>query len=148
MSSGPDILNWPAFILGCAALLACLLAQGTTVVTVMTVFKSRIRASVSGGNVVLAHVYFLSAITSLLLSHILQIYIWSVALYMPGIMPNIHHAILFTGSTYTTVGFANDTLPQQWQLLAVIMAMTGLFAFAWSTSIMYALSQQVYRAED
>lgn len=148
MGAGPDVLNGPAFVLGSAALLACLLAQGTTVVTVMTVFKPRLRASVTGGNIVLAHVYFFSAIICLLLSHIVQIYVWSMALYLPGIMPNIHHAILFTGSTYTTVGFTDDTLPQQWQLLAVIMAMTGLFAFAWSTSIMYALSQQVYRAED
>ncbi len=61
---------------------------------------------------------------------------------------NIHTAVLLAGSTYTTVGFASVTLPLHWQLLEVTMAVTGLFAFAWSTSIMYALSQQLYRAED
>ena len=45
------------------------------------------------------------------------------------------------------MGFTNDTLPERWQLLEVIMAVSGLFAFAWSTSIFYGLSQQIYREE-
>ena len=148
METPTDVLNWQAFAIGCAALIACLLTQGTTVVTVMSLFKPRIRAAQAARRKGLAHLFFFSAIICLLLSHILQIYIWSLFLWVPGVMVNLHHAILLAGSTYTTVGFATDNLPLQWQLLSVTMAVTGLFAFAWSTSIMYALSQQLYRSED
>ncbi len=148
MDYTPDILNWSAFILGCAALLLCLSVQGSTVTLVMTIFKNKIREAVSGKRNIAAHVFFFAAILVLLTSHLLQIYIWSLFLYFPAIVDNIHQAVLLAGSTYTTVGFDSVTLPLRWQLLEVMMAVTGLFAFAWSTSIMYAISQQLYRAED
>lgn len=148
MDSTPNIFNGPALVIGCAAMMLCLSMQGSTVVVVMTVFKSRIRSRVALGRNIAAHAFFFAAILTLLMSHLVQIYIWSWFLYLAGIIGNIHTAVLLAGSTYTTVGFATDNLPLQWQLLAVIMAVTGLFAFAWSTSIMYGLSQQLYRAED
>ncbi|MFO1132446.1 MAG: hypothetical protein U1E16_10625 [Hyphomicrobiales bacterium] len=143
-----DIINAPALIIGCTAMLICLAVQGSTIVWVMTVFKGRVRSLVSQQRTGLAHLFFFAAILALLVSHIFQIYIWSLFLYYPGIMDSMPSAGLLAGSTYTTVGFADDTLPMRWQLLEVIMAVTGLFAFAWSTSIMYGLSQQLYRSED
>lgn len=148
MDASPDILNWPAFLIGCAALLVCLSVQGSTVTLVMSLFKNKVRAAVSDKRNLAAHVLFFAAIVVLLTSHLLQIYIWSLFLYFPAIVDNIHRAVLLAGSTYTTVGFASVPLPLRWQLLEVTMAVTGLFAFAWSTSIMYALSQQLYPSED
>lgn len=148
IDSSSAIFNGPALIIGCSALLMCLVVQGGTVVLVMTQFKNRIRGLVSATRSLAAHVLFFGSIIILLLSHIVQIYIWGLFLYLPGIVPNIHKAMILAGSTYTTVGFAADNLDLQWQLLSVTMAVTGLFAFAWSTSIMYALSQQLYRSED
>jgi len=143
-----DVLNAPALLVGCAALLLCVAMQGSTVALVMGKLKPKLRALAVQQRSGMAHLLFFSSILILLMSHIAQILIWAAFLYWPGIMTNPHHAMLLAGSTYTTVGFANDTLPEKWQLLEVIMAVTGLFAFAWSTSIFYALSQQLYREED
>ena len=148
MNNAPDIFNGPALAVGCSALLLCLSVQGGTVVLVMTQFKNRIRDLTLARRNLTAHLMFFSAILILLMSHIAQIYIWGMFLFMPGILADIHQAMLLAGSTYTTVGFATDNLALQWQMLSVTMAITGLFAFAWSTSIMYGLSQQLYRVED
>lgn len=148
INTSDDILNGPALAIGVSALLTCLAVQGATVVLVMTEFKNRIRTMVGEGRLVTAHLPFFAAIIILLLSHMAQIYIWAKFLYYADIVPNIHQAVILSGSTYTTVGFATDNLPLQWQLLSVTMAVTGLFAFAWSTSTMYALSQQLYRVEN
>lgn len=148
MDQTVDILNWPAMLIGCAALLLCIAMQGSTVALVMGKLKPKLRALAKQNRTAMAHLLFFGSILVLLASHIAQILIWALFLYWPGIMANPHHAMLLAGSTYTTVGFANDTLAEQWQLLAVIMAVTGLFAFAWSTSILYALSQQIYPSED
>lgn len=141
-------MNAPAMLMGCAALLLCITVQGSTVALVMGQLKPRLRTLAARKRSGLAHLVFFSCIVILLISHLSQILIWAMFLYLPGIMSNPHHAVLMAGSTYTTVGFVNDTLTERWQLLAVIMAVTGLFAFAWSTSILYALSQQIYPAED
>ncbi|MCX7349426.1 MAG: ion channel [Alphaproteobacteria bacterium] len=148
MDTSTDIFNWPALVVGCAALLACMCVQGSTVALVMGRLKPRLRVLATQKRSVLAHLLFFTCVVILLISHLAQILIWSQFIYWPGAMTNPHSAVLFAGSTYTTVGFSNDNLPRQWQLLAVIMAVTGLFAFAWSTSILYALSQQIYRNED
>ena len=148
MDQTVDILNWPAMLIGCAALLLCIAMQGSTVALVMGKLKPKLRALAEQNRDALAHLVFFGSILVLLASHIGQILLWAIFLYTPGIMANPHHAILLAGSTYTTVGFANDTLAEQWQMLEVIMAVTGLFAFAWSTSILYALSQQIYPSED
>jgi hypothetical protein len=142
-----DVLNAPALLVGCAALLLCIAVQGSTVALVMGKLKPKLRALVVQNRSGMAHLLFFSCILTLLMSHLTQIMIWSWFLYWPGIMTNPHHAVLLSGSTYTTVGFVNDTLPERWQLLEVIMAVSGLFAFAWSTSIFYGLSQQIYREE-
>ena len=147
MDQTVDVLNAPALFVGCVALLLCIVVQGTTVALVMGKLKPKLRALVVQKRSGMAHLLFFSCILTLLMSHLTQIMIWSWFLYWPGIMTNPHHAVLLSGSTYTTVGFVNDTLPERWQLLEVIMAVSGLFAFAWSTSIFYGLSQQIYREE-
>ena len=147
MDQPVDVLNAPALLVGCAALLLCIAVQGSTVALVMGKLKPKLRALVVQNRSGMAHLLFFSCILTLLMSHLTQIMIWSWFLYWPGIMTNPHHAVLLSGSTYTTVGFVNDTLPERWQLLEVIMAVSGLFAFAWSTSIFYGLSQQIYREE-
>lgn len=147
MDTSPNILNGPALLVGCAALLLCIAMQGSTVALVMGKLKPKLRGLALQSRSGMAHLLFFSCILVLLMSHLAQIMIWSAFLYWPGIMTNPHHAVLLSGSTYTTVGFANDTLPERWQLLEVIMAVNGLFAFAWSTSIFYGLSQQIYREE-
>lgn len=147
LNDSTDIFNGTALIIGCSALLMCLAVQGGTVVLVMTQFKGRIRRLAMQNRGIVAHVLFFSAILTLLLSHLAQIYIWGLFLFLPGIVPNVHQAMILAGSTYTTVGFATDNLALNWQLLSVSMAVTGLFAFAWSTSIMYGLSQQLYHSE-
>ena len=147
MDQPVDVLNAPALLVGCAALLLCIAVQGSTVALVMGKLKPKLRAVAVQNRSGVAHLLFFSCIVILLMSHLTQIMIWAAFLYLPGIMTNPHHAVLLAGSTYTTVGFTNDTLPERWQLLEVIMAVSGLFAFAWSTSIFYGLSQQIYREE-
>ena len=148
MDQYDNIFNWPAFIIGTVSLLLCLGLQGGTVAIVMKGLKPRIRAMSQQKRTVMAHFFFISSTTSLLLSHLLQIYILAEFLYRPGIITSMRNSILYAASTYTTVGFINDPLPLQWQLMTITMAVTGLFAFAWSTSILYAVSQEIYPAED
>jgi hypothetical protein len=83
----------------------------------------------------------------LLISHLVQIYIWGLSLTLFDIIPNSHQAMVFAGSTYTTVGFVTDPLPIQWQLMTVIMAASGFFSFGWSTAVMFLLSQALFPAE-
>ena len=141
------VFNFDALILGCATILLCLIIQALFVMVVTSKFKSGVRQLVNGDRWVLAQIVFFAGILVLLISHLVQIYIWGLSLNLFDIIPDQHQAMVFAGSTYTTVGFVTDPLPVHWQLMTVIMAASGFFSFGWSTAVMFLLSQALFPSE-
>lgn len=141
------VFNFDALILGCVTILLCLIIQALFVMIVTTRFKSAVRALVNDNRWILAQSVFFSGILLLLISHLVQIYVWGLSLTVFDIIPNPHQAMVFAGSTYTTVGFVTDSLPVHWQLMTVIMAASGFFSFGWSTAVMFLLSQALFPSE-
>lgn len=82
----------------------------------------------------------------LALSHLLEIYIWGYALNYFGLIADEHQAMFFAGSTYTTLGFGTNPLPLSWDLVMVVIALSGMIAFGWSISILLGMSQLVNTA--
>lgn len=83
---------------------------------------------------------FVYKISLLALVQIGAIAIWGVALIWCGLAKQPEMAFLFAGSCYTTIGIFSDILPPDWKGLALIIAFSGLFSFAWSTSIMMSMT--------
>jgi hypothetical protein len=58
----------------------------------------------------------------------------------------------FAANAYTTPGFGNVDLTEQWRNIAPIIGISGLFAFAWTTSalvnVVSAHSQLIERLEE
>lgn len=136
--------NLNALALGVAILSLCLFVQVTIIhyAAAGIVFLQRKRRYPAG---LRGHqVTFLVGAVVLVSIHLLHIYIWGYSLYLMGIVTPLKTAILFAGSTYTTVGFADDPLKGTWQLLTTIMATSGLFSFGLSTSIMFLLTQKIF----
>lgn len=147
MSATHYVFNFEALILGCLILLACVVIQGLFVLLATSKGKSGIKKFVFTNKTLRAHAVFMACVLILLASHLTQIYVWGIALHTSGIIPNQHQAMVYAGSTYTTVGFISDPLPTEWQLVSVIMGASGLFAFGWSTAIMLMLSQALFPTE-
>ena len=78
-------------------------------------------------------------ILMLMLTHLLEIYAWGTMLYVIGAVANTRDAIYFASACYTTLGFGEHVLPDNWRLLAPIMAMSGMFAFGWTTGVLVTL---------
>ena len=55
-------------------------------------------------------------------------------------------SVLFSGSTYTAMGFMDDLLPGGWKMLAIIIAFSGMFAFAWTASVMISMTKNFRQA--
>ncbi len=79
----------------------------------------------------------MSSIVFLLLAlHLSEIFVWSAALVFSGLVPNWHNAGFFAGNTYTTIGYGTFLLPPGWEMVAPIMAISGLFTFGWTGSVL------------
>lgn len=73
----------------------------------------------------------------LLVLHLLEICFWGLCLYAGRLISDVHTAVYFAANTYTTLGMGPMPLPHQWHELSPIIAISGLFTFAWTTSELF-----------
>jgi hypothetical protein len=82
-------------------------------------------------------------IAILVVIHLLETLLWTVPLLQLGIMRNFRDAYYYVLEAYTTLGEGNVTLPDQWRLVGPVIAISGLFTFGWTGSVLvYVMSQQ------
>ena len=89
-----------------------------------------------------------SVVFMLLALHVSEMLIWSAALVYSNLVPDWRTAGFFTGNTYTTVGYGAFVLPNGWRMLAPIIAMSGLFAFGWSGSVLVDYVRRISAIRD
>ena len=75
----------------------------------------------------------------LMLTHLLEIHAWATRLSAIGVVASSRDAIHFASVCYTTLSFGERVLPDNWRLLAPIMAMSGMSAFGWTTGVLVTL---------
>jgi hypothetical protein len=81
-------------------------------------------------------------VASLGATHLFETLIFSAPLVLLHILPSPRDAYYYVLESYTTLGEANVSLPDPWRLLGPIIAMTGLFTFGWTGSVLVAVMTQ------
>jgi len=82
-------------------------------------------------------------------THFLEVLLWAGALSALGAIAVFRDSFYYAAVTYTTLGYAENTLTHQWRILAPMMAMSGVFAFGWTTSVLFAIvSDQVKQTRE
>ena len=95
-----------------------------------------------------ADVLMASSVLMLLALHLLETVVWAASLVYGGLVPSWRAAGFFAGNTYTTVGYGNFVLPAGWEMLAPIIAISGLFTFGWSGSVLVDIVSRCQRIKD
>ncbi|MGL5012003.1 MAG: ion channel [Paracoccaceae bacterium] len=65
-----------------------------------------------------------------------SIWIWAGAFYALGIFATLEEAVYLAMVIYTTLGFGDVLLPQEWRLLAGMAAANGLLNFGLLTALL------------
>lgn len=87
----------------------------------------------------MAALAFAGSILLMLFLHLTEIAIWGITLHRIHLVPNLRDAVYFAANTYTTLGMGPMSLPHSWRELSPMIAIAGLFTFAWTTSEMFNL---------
>lgn len=80
----------------------------------------------------------------LILIHVAEIAVWALFYDWRGCLPDFETALYFSGITYTTVGFGDIVLPEQWRLLAPLEALTGILMCGLSTGFFFAVVAKIF----
>ena len=65
-----------------------------------------------------------------------SVWVWAVALYWLDIFVTMEASVYFSLVAFTTLGFGDVLLPQEWRLLSGLAAANGLLMFGLMTAIM------------
>lgn len=88
------------------------------------------------------------AILLLLTLHLFEAGLWTSVLVGSRLVPDWREAGFFAANTYTTLGYGSVVLPPPWKMLAPIMAISGLFTFGWTGSVLVDIVGRVNRIKD
>ena len=139
-------LDLQAYLLGAVMLIVIMVFHGIALLQIAKRYEVKSYLLLTKKQFTAVTIYFYTSIFLLFMSHIAEIVIWGIALYLFKLLPNLGDSILFAGSTYTAMGFMEDILPLGWKMLAVIIAFSGMFAFAWTASVMISMTRNFRQA--
>jgi hypothetical protein len=85
-------------------------------------------------------------VAGLLVLHLAEMGIWAAAFRAAGVMPTYESSLSYSLESYTTVGYGNLEPHESWRLVGPIESAVGILMFGWSTGIIVAAVQRIYRA--
>jgi hypothetical protein len=66
--------------------------------------------------------------------HVVEIVIWAFVIIHAGFVKHAYDAIYYSANAYTTLGMGSLDIDRNWRNISPIIAISGLFTFAWTTS--------------
>src|ERR1700761_3051200 len=134
----PDPPLLEVFAVGAAVLVGITLAHGA-------ILGSIVRDYHRGAKKLLEHashpfwasLQFGRAVLLMLVLHILDMAVWAELLTHLRLIANARDSFYFTANSYTTLGYGTVLLGLGWRELSPMMAISGLFTFAWTTGVMF-----------
>lgn len=71
------------------------------------------------------------------------VWIWAVALWLLPVFITMEASVYFSIVAFTTLGFGDILLPQDWRLLAGLTAVNGLLMFGFLTAMLVEVLRRV-----
>jgi hypothetical protein len=84
----------------------------------------------------------------LVVLHLLEISVWASFYGLGHGMPDLHSAFYFSSVTYTTTGYGDLVLPEEWRLVGGVEALTGILMCGWSTGFFFTVVNRMYRSRE
>jgi hypothetical protein len=130
-------------VLGTIPLLMTLFIHGVGMYFVQHQFEVRgVRLYRSGKR---GQLFFAAMILVMLFTHLVEMLVWAAMLNSLEAVNAFRDAFYYVACTYTTLGYGEGSLPYDWRLLGPMIAISGLFAFGWTTGVLVSLVAQSYR---
>jgi hypothetical protein len=92
-------------------------------------------------------VFFSGLVLLILTTHLAEMLLWGCTLVVVGAIPIFRDAYYYAAVTYTTLGYGAEMLPQGWRILAPMIAMSGFFAFGWTTGVLVNLVGRMHQRD-
>ncbi|HOO50628.1 MAG TPA: ion channel [Alphaproteobacteria bacterium] len=79
-----------------------------------------------------------------------DIWMWTILFYYlePEALGDWDTALYFTTSTFTTVGYGDIVLTDEWRILSGTTSINGMILFGWSTAFIFEIMAKLYQSKN
>ena len=91
--------------------------------------------------------FFGGLIFLILVAHLTEVFMWAITLMAVDAIRSFRDAFYYAAVTYTTLGYNAEMLPLHWRILAPMIAMSGLFAFGWTTGVLVSMVHRMHERD-
>jgi hypothetical protein len=130
-----EALPVPDMVFGGSMLVLVIMFHAFWIRLITSSFLKRSRGTGAHTQLWRADLLFAATVVALLSLHMAEVFIWSVALVSGNIVDGWAKASYFAANCYTALG-EPFSLPHAWRLLPPIIAISGIFTFAWTASVL------------
>lgn len=137
----PDELKpWVAIGLGSFILVCLVLFHGGGIHWILQLHRRAERRLLLGRpHILQAIILFGISVFLMLALHLIGVMAWALILLKMGFIQRAHDAIYFCANAYTTLGYGSVDLDPAWRNISPIIGISGLFTFAWTTSVLVTI---------
>jgi len=89
--------------------------------------------------------FYMIAVGLVFMTHLVDIVVWSYALIALKVFEIDTNAFYFAGEMYTTVGYGTFPFPENWKILPIVVAFSGIFAASMSGAVLFNMIGQIIR---
>ncbi len=79
---------------------------------------------------------------------LIEVLVWAITYLLLNTIDGFEQALYFSMVTFTTLGYGDVTLEEQWRLLASFEAANGIIMFGWTTAIVMAAVHHTYFSKE
>ena len=134
---------WNNILIGCLLILITTFLHGLT--TRYTMHLAIKYTETSKRLLKIAKEYLVSiTILIIFFTAIIESIVWALGYMVLGAIEKFEPALYFSLVTFTTLGYGDITLGENYRILASFQAANGIIIFGWSTAIVIAVVQKVY----
>ena len=131
-----EILPASDIFVGTVVMIVIVLLHGTAMRTVQLHSIRRAKVLAVRPTVWRADLLLAGAVALMLGSHLVETVIWTSVLVWGHLVGSWRDAAYFAANTYTTLGYGTVVLADGWKMLSPIIAISGLFTFGWTGSVL------------
>ena len=135
---------WKSFLIGCGMILiTTIIHSGVTLLVIRSTFKNSKKRVIQ--RKYLRSVWLAVIVIIMFFATILESGIWTICYLYLGALQSFEEALYFSIVTFSTLGFGDLILEQEWRFLSALEAANGIIMFGWSTAIVIAAVQKLYQ---
>ena len=91
------------------------------------------------------YIYWVIGIILLMsIAMVTEAIVWAVTYIFIGAFEHFEQALYFSMVTFTTLGYGDIVLNEQWRILGSFEAASGIIMFGWTTAIVFFAVQRIY----